>query len=318
MGCHFLLQGIFLTRDQAHISCIGRWAPYHWATGKPLQRRMPCLFPLWWEQVLQRVQSVTGAYTSSAPALRWRLLYISKCTLANRAFSEGFTGTSRKRLGISLSFSQLRSRNQSPASFPFFSSLSPPGIFHQLESKDISRHADGWSRTFALGCGCIWWPVFVQQELKGYPARAALSSSPPSRLLLPCCLHTDFSRKISTVFPGSDPEIRRDCEELVLETFEYGWFKREFSLRSSPWTEFKWEKVATQENIHRDNITGRFLFKNQFFWQQQPSQQTPRGPKAKRSGPHEHGPCGWMPRVETEPRGWAPLIPQPWALQEES
>ena len=50
--------------------------------------------------MLQRVESVTGAYTSSAPALWWRLLYISKCTLANRAFSEGFTGTSREWAGL--------------------------------------------------------------------------------------------------------------------------------------------------------------------------------------------------------------------------
>ena len=28
VGCHFLLQGIFPTRDQTHI-CIGRWVLYH-------------------------------------------------------------------------------------------------------------------------------------------------------------------------------------------------------------------------------------------------------------------------------------------------
>ena len=28
-GCHFILQGIFLTRDQTRISCIGRQILYH-------------------------------------------------------------------------------------------------------------------------------------------------------------------------------------------------------------------------------------------------------------------------------------------------
>ena len=37
--------------------------------------------------------------------------------------------------GLGLSLSQLRSCNWPPASVPFFSSVSPPGIFHQLESK---------------------------------------------------------------------------------------------------------------------------------------------------------------------------------------
>ena len=32
VGCHFLLQGIFPTRDQTHVSCIGRQILYHWAT----------------------------------------------------------------------------------------------------------------------------------------------------------------------------------------------------------------------------------------------------------------------------------------------
>ena len=31
VGCHCLLQGIFLTRDQTHISCIVRWILYYWA-----------------------------------------------------------------------------------------------------------------------------------------------------------------------------------------------------------------------------------------------------------------------------------------------
>ena len=34
LGCHFLLQGIFLTWDQtwvSHVPCITRWILYHWA-----------------------------------------------------------------------------------------------------------------------------------------------------------------------------------------------------------------------------------------------------------------------------------------------
>ena len=33
-GWHFLLQGIFLIRDQIWVSCIGRQILYHWATGE--------------------------------------------------------------------------------------------------------------------------------------------------------------------------------------------------------------------------------------------------------------------------------------------
>ena len=37
VGSHFLLQGIFLTQGSNHVSCIGRWILYHWATWeKPL------------------------------------------------------------------------------------------------------------------------------------------------------------------------------------------------------------------------------------------------------------------------------------------
>ena len=33
MRCHFLLQEIFLTQESnLHLSCIGRWILYHWAT----------------------------------------------------------------------------------------------------------------------------------------------------------------------------------------------------------------------------------------------------------------------------------------------
>ena len=36
VGCHFLLQGIFLVRDQTCIFCIGRQILYHWATREAL------------------------------------------------------------------------------------------------------------------------------------------------------------------------------------------------------------------------------------------------------------------------------------------
>ena len=32
VGYHFLLQGIFPTRDRTHVSCTDRWILYHWAT----------------------------------------------------------------------------------------------------------------------------------------------------------------------------------------------------------------------------------------------------------------------------------------------
>ena len=34
MGYHFILQGIFPTRDGILIYCIGRWVLYHWTTGE--------------------------------------------------------------------------------------------------------------------------------------------------------------------------------------------------------------------------------------------------------------------------------------------
>ena len=34
VGCHFLLQGIFLTRDWTCVSCTGREILHHWATRK--------------------------------------------------------------------------------------------------------------------------------------------------------------------------------------------------------------------------------------------------------------------------------------------
>ena len=39
MDCHFLLQGIFWPRDQTHVSCIGRWILYHWATREAWDRQ---------------------------------------------------------------------------------------------------------------------------------------------------------------------------------------------------------------------------------------------------------------------------------------
>ena len=36
VGCHFLLQGIFLTKDHIRVSGIGRWIPYPWPIWKVL------------------------------------------------------------------------------------------------------------------------------------------------------------------------------------------------------------------------------------------------------------------------------------------
>ena len=50
VGCHFLLQGIFPTRDRTRfsfVSCIGRWILQHWATreahilGNRMDKRQP-------------------------------------------------------------------------------------------------------------------------------------------------------------------------------------------------------------------------------------------------------------------------------------
>ena len=35
VDCHFLLQRIFPTLDQTHVSCVGKWILYRRATGKP-------------------------------------------------------------------------------------------------------------------------------------------------------------------------------------------------------------------------------------------------------------------------------------------
>ena len=47
VGCHFLLQGISLTRAQTRLFCTGRRIP-HWATGKPEQLPTGHLFHTWW------------------------------------------------------------------------------------------------------------------------------------------------------------------------------------------------------------------------------------------------------------------------------
>ena len=47
MGCHFLLQGIFLTQNQINVSCISyidRWILYHSATWEALPTCSICLF----------------------------------------------------------------------------------------------------------------------------------------------------------------------------------------------------------------------------------------------------------------------------------
>ena len=42
MGCHFFLQRISLTqpKDETHVSCIGRWVLYHWASREALATRI--------------------------------------------------------------------------------------------------------------------------------------------------------------------------------------------------------------------------------------------------------------------------------------
>ena len=43
MGSHFLLQGIFPTRNRTCISCTARWILYHWATWEALRRYLHSL-----------------------------------------------------------------------------------------------------------------------------------------------------------------------------------------------------------------------------------------------------------------------------------
>ena len=44
VGCHFLLQGVFPSRDQTSVSCFGRRVLYHWATCKVLFKVAPEAF----------------------------------------------------------------------------------------------------------------------------------------------------------------------------------------------------------------------------------------------------------------------------------
>ena len=44
VGCHFLFQGIFPTQGWTHISSIGRWILYHWATWEVPPRPH---YPMW-------------------------------------------------------------------------------------------------------------------------------------------------------------------------------------------------------------------------------------------------------------------------------
>ena len=43
VGCYFLLQGIFLTRDQTHACCMGKWILYHWGLGRPFLAYLPLI-----------------------------------------------------------------------------------------------------------------------------------------------------------------------------------------------------------------------------------------------------------------------------------
>ena len=44
VGCHFLLQGVFPSRDQTSVSCFGRRVLYHWATCQVLFKVAPEAF----------------------------------------------------------------------------------------------------------------------------------------------------------------------------------------------------------------------------------------------------------------------------------
>lgn len=71
----------------------------------------------------------------------------------------------------------------SPPPHPHLFSLSPLGIFHQLESKDISCHTDGKSRTSALGHGYTW----VAMDLPVDPTTARVAFSSCSGNVPPAC-----------------------------------------------------------------------------------------------------------------------------------
>ena len=58
VSCHFLLQGIFLTRDQTHVSCIGRQILYHWATREALYFNRFLIYCIIYSSELQVVQGI--------------------------------------------------------------------------------------------------------------------------------------------------------------------------------------------------------------------------------------------------------------------
>ena len=70
VGCHFLLQGTFLTQDQTHVSysfCIGRWILYHWATWGTLLIGGPAILP-YKEKVKRNKQTVIRLQVCSLPS----------------------------------------------------------------------------------------------------------------------------------------------------------------------------------------------------------------------------------------------------------
>ena len=60
VGCHFLLQGIFLIQgssqptDWTLVSCIVRWILYHWATREASKMYNPRLKCQWWKMMKKR------------------------------------------------------------------------------------------------------------------------------------------------------------------------------------------------------------------------------------------------------------------------
>ena len=76
VGCHFLLQGIFPTKGWTHVSCIGRWILYHWATWESqnnivqLSLSLSCVwfFETPWKAAHQASLSITNS--QNLPKLR--------------------------------------------------------------------------------------------------------------------------------------------------------------------------------------------------------------------------------------------------------
>ena len=61
VGCHVLLQGIFPTQDQTHISCISSQILYHWATREALVCQVQrAKFPMISGPAVRAAPNITG------------------------------------------------------------------------------------------------------------------------------------------------------------------------------------------------------------------------------------------------------------------